>query len=308
MGPVFLVLRRAGSHALRLMCAPQVEPGAFYSGCVPVTGSGDTRQLRGAGRRGPVLLGPPRSWVSVSPGHRDCGSGTSQETRQLHFRGPQGRGATTPSRAGPTLTRVLIPSVYPELEDCGGKEGVGGGRRREGVSRSQAWQAVGAAVVGGRRMPSPLTHTQPCGRVGRQPAPFPGPPACSLPAGRCGPEPFRGWVPASQHAGRRHPAPGSTCPLEECVPLHPRHNLYFGSLAHLHLAQRIQAPGFARTAALCAASGPPRCRLLCTPTFARAFLWALVLHTRHFRRALVCTCDTHSSPSALSDLPLTQPQ
>lgn len=51
---------------------------------------------------------------------------------------PQGSRAAIPSLSGPTLTCVLIASVDPKLEDCGGRWEEKGGK---GVSKSLAWQA-----------------------------------------------------------------------------------------------------------------------------------------------------------------------
>lgn len=82
------------------------------------------------------------------------------------------------------------------------------------MSRSLAWQAAQAAVVGRTCVPSPLTHPMPAG----------GPAACSLsrasrllPAPCSLPELFWDSEPASVQAGGS-PAPSSTCPLPEHVP------------------------------------------------------------------------------------------
>lgn len=128
------------------------------------------------------------------------------------------RGVTIPSLLGPTLTLLLIPSVDPKLEDCGGRREVGGGRREGSVQEPglAGWWEL--QLLAGYACPAPL-HSL-CRRVGGQQAPFLGPPACSLPAQRRGPAPFWGYEPASVQAGGS-PAPGSTCPLHEQACAHP---------------------------------------------------------------------------------------
>lgn len=111
----------------------------------------------------------------------------------------------------------------------------------KGVSRSLAWQAVQAAVVGGTPVPSPLTHTL-CRRVGGQPAPFPGPPACSLPA----PAPCQLSVTEGQsHSGAKcQPVcrqeaslpPAPPAPFISMCPPYSWHTCHLAILAHLYLA------------------------------------------------------------------------
>jgi hypothetical protein len=66
-----------------------------------------------------------------------------------------------PSLSGPTLTRVLIPSVDPKLQDCERRREVGG-ERREGSDQEPSLAGGGspATVVGGTCVPGPF-HT-PC--------------------------------------------------------------------------------------------------------------------------------------------------
>ena len=98
-------------------------------------------KLLGVGQPG---ICTPGSWGRAGwDGNVPWGIGTEargpkQDVWQLHSRVPQGSGAAIPSLSGPTLTRVLIASVDPKLEDCGGRWEEKGGK---GVSKSLAWQA-----------------------------------------------------------------------------------------------------------------------------------------------------------------------
>lgn len=90
---------------------------------------------------------------------------------------------------------------------CGSEAGglwrkEGGGRRKAGRECPGAWpgRRRKLQLLAGHACPAPL-HT-PCRRVGRQPVPFPGPPACSLLPARA----VLG-LGASQCAGGRQPCP-----------------------------------------------------------------------------------------------------
>lgn len=182
------------------------------------------------------------------------------------------------------------------------KEG-GGGRRKAGRECPGAWlgRRVGAAVAGGTRVPSPLTH--PCRRVGRQPAPFP--PFPGLPPAPCqrsasGQSCSRA---RSQPACRQEAAPPQLhLPLTSLCPRHPQENRHLGSLALCTSPPFIHAPHSATPTSFCATLCPSYSHSICAPTL-ETHLWALDLHA-----PLLCICNLHTSSSAHNALGPTQPR
>lgn len=141
------------------------------------------------------------------------------------IQGSPGEWSHHPSRSGPTLTWVLIPSVDPKLQDYGERREKGGERREGSV---QEPGLAGDAVVGGTHVPSPLTHPMQAG--GRA--------ACSLSrASRLLPAPCQSCSgtrsqPVCSQEAALPPAPPA--PFLNMCPPHPQRNHHVGRLAHVY--------------------------------------------------------------------------
>lgn len=156
----------------------------------------------------------------------------------------QGSRVTIPSLSGPTLTRVLIPSVDPKLENCGRRKGVGGERREGSVQEPGLAGGASCSCWRDTRAQPPYTHPVQAG--GRA--------ACSLSwASRLLPASGASLrarailgLSASQCAGRRYPCPQLHLPPSlACA--HPT----LGTLAILTAWPICTSPGFYPHTPLC---------------------------------------------------------